>query len=84
MSFSVGPRLLYSDSHYQRAYFGVTRRPRSRPDFPAYQPGGGFHAIAASAGLNYALGGPFGLFGYARAERLIGDAAKSPVVRELG
>ncbi len=41
-------------------------------------------AVAAAAGLHYALSGPLGLFGYARYERLIGDARKSPVVRELG
>ena len=30
---------------------------------PAYEPDGGFHAVAAAAGLHYALGGPLGLFG---------------------
>ena len=82
--FSVGPRLLYSDSRYQRAFFGVTPQAALASGLPAYRPDGGFHAIAAAAGMHYALGGPFGLFGYARYERLIGDARKSPVVRELG
>lgn len=81
---SIGPRLLYSDSRYQRAYFGVTPEAALATGLPAYRPGGGFHAIAAAAGLNYSLGGALGLFGYARAERLIGDAAKSPVVKDLG
>jgi outer membrane protein len=81
---SVGPRLLYSDSNYQRAYFGVTPEAALASGLPAYRPDGGFHAVAAAAGLNYALGGPLGLFGYARYERLIGDAANSPVVEELG
>ncbi len=81
---SVGPRLLYSDSRYQRAYFGVTPQAALASGLPAYRPDGGFHAVAAAAGLHYALSGPLGLFGYARYERLIGDAAKSPVVRELG
>ena len=81
---SVGPRLLYSDSNYQRAFFGVTPETALATGLPAYSPDGGFHAVAAAAGLHYALGGPLGLFGYARYERLIGDAAKSPVVEELG
>lgn len=83
-SFSVGPRLLYSDSNYQRAYFGVTPEAALASGLPAYEPDGGFHAIAAAAGMNYALSGPLGLFGYARYERLIGDAANSPVVEQLG
>ncbi|MBA3526067.1 MAG: MipA/OmpV family protein [Pseudomonadota bacterium] len=83
-AISVGPRLLYSDSRYQRAYFGVTPQAALATGLPAYRPDGGFHAVAAAAGLHYALSGPLGLFGYARYERLIGDARKSPVVRELG
>lgn len=81
---SVGPRLLYSNSRYQRAYFGVTPEAALASGLPAYRPDGGFHALAAAAGLHYALSGPLGLFGYARYERLIGDARKSPVVKELG
>lgn len=82
--FSVGPRLLFSDARYQRAYFGVTPEAALATGLPAYRPGGGLHAVAAAAGLHYSLGGSIGLFGYARAERLVGDAAKSPVVEELG
>ena len=82
--FSVGPRLLYSDSRYQRAFFGVTPEASLASGLPAYRPDGGFHALAAATGLHYQLSGPLGLFGYARYERLIGDAAKSPVVKELG
>jgi outer membrane protein len=81
---SVGPRLLFSDKRYQRAYFGVTPEAALATGLPAYRPGGGLHAIAAAAGLDYSLGGPLGLFGYARAERLVSDAAKSPVVEDLG
>ena len=41
-------------------------------------------AVAATSGLSYQFNDRFGLFGYARYERLVGDAAKSPIVRELG
>lgn len=82
--FSLGPRLLYSDSRYQRAFFGVTPEAALATGLPVYRPDGGFHAVAAAAGMHYAISGPLGLFGFARYERLIGDAAKSPVVKELG
>lgn len=81
---SLGPRLLFSDSRYQRAYFGVTPATAIASGLPAYRPGGGVHSVAATSGAHVQLRGPWGLFGFARYERLIGDAAKSPIVRELG
>jgi outer membrane protein len=83
--FSIGPRLLFSDARFERAYFGVTPAASLASGLPAYRPSGGIYAIAAASGLSYQLGkGPWGVFGYARYERLVGDAAKSPIIRELG
>jgi outer membrane protein len=82
--FSIGPRVLFSDARYQRAYFGVSPTASIASGLPAYHPGGGIHAVAVASGLTYALNSRWGLFGYARYERLVGDAAKSPIVRELG
>jgi outer membrane protein len=42
------------------------------------------HGIALASGLSYQFNPRFGMFGYARYERLVGDAAKSPIVREFG
>ena len=42
------------------------------------------YAVAAASGLSYQFSPRFGMFGYARYERLVGDGAKSPIVRELG
>ena len=50
----------------------------------AYRPGGGVHGVAVASGVTYALNNRWGLFGYARYERLVGDAAKSLIIRELG
>ncbi len=82
--FSVGPRVLFSTGRYQRAYFGVTPAAALATGLPAYQPDGGIHAVAATSGMSYQFSPRFGMFGYARYERLVGDAAKSPIVRELG
>ena len=81
---SIGPRLLFSDARYQRAYFGVTPVASLASGLPAYRPGGGLHAVALASGVSYALNNRWGLFGYARYERLVGDAARSPIIRELG
>lgn len=82
--FSIGPRILFSDARYQRAYFGVTPSASLASGLPTYCPGGGVHGVAVASGASYALGNRWGLFGYARYERLVGDAAKSPIIRELG
>jgi outer membrane protein len=81
---SVGPRLLFSDGRYQRAYFGLEPAAALASGLPAYRPDGGLHAVAVASGLSYQFSPRWGMFGFARAERLVGDAAKSPIVRELG
>jgi outer membrane protein len=82
--FSIGPRVLFSDSRYQRAYFGVSPAVALASGLPAYRPSGGIHGVAAASSISYQFNPRFGLFGYGRYERLVGDAAKSPIVRELG
>lgn len=81
---SIGPRILFSDGRYERAYFGVSPAVSLASGLPAYRPGGGVYALAMTSGLTYQLGRRWGLFGYARYERLVGKAARSPIVREYG
>ncbi len=82
--FSIGPRVEFSDARYQRAYFGVTPAVALASGLPVYRPSGGIHALALTSGASYEFNDRWGLFGFARYERLIGDAAKSPIVRQFG
>ena len=82
--FSIGPRVLFSDDRFQRAYFGVDSGAALASGLPAYRPDGGVYAVAATSGLSYQFSQRWGAFGFARYERLIGDAADSPIVRSLG
>ena len=82
--FSIGPRVLFSDGRYQRAYFGVSPAAALATGLPQYRPHRGVHAVAATSGMSYQFNKEFGMFGFARFERLVGDAGKSPLVRELG
>ena len=81
---SLGPRLLLSDSRYQRAWFGVSPEASLATGLAEFRPGGGIHAVAATTGAHVAVSKDFGLFGFARYERLVGDAAKSPFIRGYG
>lgn len=83
-AFSVGPRIVFSDARFQRAYFGVTPTASVASRLPTYRPGAGVHAIAVASGMTYQLNNRWGLFGYARYDRLVGDAARSPIVRKFG
>ena len=82
--FSIGPRVLFSNARFQEAYFGVDSAAAVASGLPAYRPDGGVYAVAAASGLSYQFSPRWGAFGFARYERLVGDAADSPIVRDLG
>lgn len=82
--FSVGPRITWSDGRYHRAYFGVTAPESVRTGLAVYRPGSGIQAVGATAGFLKQLSRRFGIYSYAKYDRLTGDAADSPVVRAFG
>ena len=82
--FSIGPRLTWSDDRYQEAWFGVTPDAALTSGLPAYDPGGGVQAYGAAASFLTQLGPRWGIYTYAKYDRLTGDAADSPIVRQLG
>jgi MipA family protein len=82
--FSVGPRLTFGDDNYHRSYFGVTPAAAVATGLPAFDPDGGLQAVGATAGFLTQLGGRWGLSTYAKYDRLVDDAGRSPVVRTLG
>ncbi|NNM75547.1 MipA/OmpV family protein [Sphingomonas sp. ID1715] len=82
--FSIGPRVTITDKDYQRAYFGVTPAQSAATGLTSYSPGGGVQSVGGTAGLVYQFSDKWGAFGYARYDRLVGDAADSPLVRRYG
>ncbi len=82
--FSLGPRVSLSDSKYQDAYFGVNPAAAARTGLAVYNPGGGVHAVGASATTIYQFDRSWGIYGYAKYDRLVSDAADSPIVRSIG
>lgn len=82
--FSIGPRLWFGDARYERAYFGVSPQVSLTTGLPVYRPDGSFHAAGAVAGLQYAIGNDWGIFGYAQYQRLMGAARHSPIIARYG
>jgi outer membrane protein len=82
--FSVGPRVTLGDAKYTRAYFGVTPAAAATSGLPAFDPGGGVQSVGVTAGYLRQLSRRWGVGVYGRYDRLVGDAADSPVTRQLG
>jgi outer membrane protein len=82
--FSIGPRFTFGDRKYQEAYFGVNPAASARTGLAVYAPDGGIHAVGASATTLFQLDRSWGVYGYAKYERLTADAADSPIIRTIG
>lgn len=82
--FSIGPRVTITDNTYQDAYFTVTPAQASASGLPAYDASGGIQAVGVVAGYIQQLSERWGIYSYARYDRLVDDAASSPVVLTYG
>lgn len=82
--FALGPRVTYSSGKYQRAYFGVPVDSVASSGLPAFRPSSGIQAVGAGASFLKQLTPRWGIMSYAKYDRLVDDAADSPVVRRYG
>lgn len=82
--FSIGPRLTLANRRYQTAYFGVRPADAGAAGLPAFEPGGGLQSVGATAGFIRQLTPRWGIYSYAKYDRLVGDAARSQLVRQFG
>lgn len=79
---AAGPRVRWGDGRYHRGLFGVDASEAAASGLAPYRPGSGIHAYGAQANAHVFLGPRLGLNPYARYDRLVGDAADSPIVRQ--
>jgi outer membrane scaffolding protein for murein synthesis (MipA/OmpV family) len=82
--FSIGPRVRWADNRYHDRYFGVTPAVAGTTGLAALDPDGGIYAIGGLANFTHRLGRNWGLQAYAGYDRLVRDAADSPIVRGFG
>jgi MipA family protein len=82
--FSLGPRVTLTSGKYQRAYFGVAPRDAAAAGIAAFRPDGGLQAVGAAAGLIKQITPRWGVMGYAKYDRLVDGAGRSPAVRGFG
>lgn len=81
---SLGPRLTVADDNYHDAYFSIAPADAPAAGLPAFDADGGVQAVGLVASYIRQLSSRWGVYSYAKYDRLIGDAAESPIVRQLG
>ncbi|TPG12995.1 MipA/OmpV family protein [Sphingomonas oligophenolica] len=82
--FSLGPRVTITNERYERAYFGVSPSAAAASGLRAFAAGGGIESIGATAGFVRQFTPRWGIYSYAKYERLVGDPARSPIVARYG
>ncbi len=85
VTFSVGPRLNLGDDRFMDAWFGVSpQEAAANGRVWAYNPSGGISSWGLVAGADYAWNDKWHTTLYGTYDNLVGDAGKSPIVKELG
>lgn len=79
LKLTVGPRLFLADTSYAGTYFGVTAAESAASGLAAFSPEGGALSAGVEAGATYALNDDWGIAGAVRWDRLLNDAAASPI-----
>ena len=82
--FSIGPRATFADGRYNHAYFGISEETAAATGLPAYRADGGLQALGVTTGAVYQLTPRWGIYSYAKYDRLVGDPGRSPVLRNFG
>jgi outer membrane scaffolding protein for murein synthesis (MipA/OmpV family) len=82
--FTIGPRARWADDNYHDAYYSVTPAVAAAAGLPVFDADSGFHAYGVIGAGTIMLSRSWGLYGYARYDRLTGDAADSPITRAFG
>jgi len=79
LEVSGGPRLSFASDDYLDTYLGVTAAQSAASGLPVFDPDGGIKGVGVAGEAKYALTPRWSLVGEAGYERLIGDAADSPI-----
>lgn len=84
MTFSVGPRVSWTDDTFAQTYFGVSAAQAARSGYRRYEAEGGIKSVGLAGSLGYQVTPAIGAGAFAQIGRLTGDAADSPIVKDRG
>ncbi len=81
---SFGPGATWASNDYMDTYFGIDAGQSARSGYRRFDAGAGFKDVSFGAALSYSPLPFLALTGFANYERLLGDAARSPLVEDGG
>jgi len=84
LTFSAGPRFTLESTGATAPYFSVNPLQAALSGLPAFNARGGAHSAGAGAQLRYRLNPQWEVHSYVEYQRLLGDAAASPLVQLRG
>ncbi|MGO8952587.1 MAG: MipA/OmpV family protein [Rhodomicrobium sp.] len=82
--FTAGPRLYLVNTQYQSAFFSVSSADAGPSGLPVYHASGGLDSAGIDVTARYNLNEQLSLRAFAEWDRLLDDAAESPIVKLRG
>ena len=84
-TFAVGPRLTLANSQFMRYHFGITEADAFHNGIlSSWHPDGGLYSAGVFSSIEYQLDEKWSIGVHGGWERLLADAAKSPIIKEAG
>ena len=84
LTVSAGPRLTLASTRATAPYFSVDTVQSAASGLPVFDAKGGAHSAGAGAQVRYQITPKWEAHAYVEYERLLGDAAASPLVEQKG
>jgi len=84
LRFGTSLATSWANSDYTQEYFGISSTQASRSGYAQFAPGGGFRDLRLGASLIYSITPEWSLVGSVTYSELLGDAKRSPIVRQKG
>jgi outer membrane scaffolding protein for murein synthesis (MipA/OmpV family) len=81
---SAGPRASFADTTYMRNSFGISATESASSGLSSFNPSTDFKSVGFVVGVTYQISDTTSLQLYNKFDRLVGDAANSPIVRDAG
>ncbi len=84
LTISAGPRFTWKSTKATAPYFGVDAAQSVASGLPMYDARGGAHSVGFGGQISYRINPQWEVHAYVEYEKLLGDAADSPLVKLRG
>lgn len=84
ITVSAGPRFTWESTKAVSPYFNIDAAQAMATGLPTFDAKGGAHSVGAGAQVKYRIDRQWEVHSYVEYDRLLGDAAKSPLVMARG